>query len=144
MQVFLQLEASACPEGQEQLSLLSQDKAGVAVDDLRELCAAYRTLSLPPESPGESVGIMPISAPPRDVRRLRGQNEAIYKRLQQGPARLSELANIARKYTSRISDIRAWLLHYRPTERIVCRPQPDHDNLYLLSGEHDVQGLRTI
>lgn len=39
--------------------------------------------------------------------RLSKQNEAILKRLQQGPATNFELNEIAMKYTSRISDLRA-------------------------------------
>ena len=41
-----------------------------------------------------------------DVARLTGQNRAIYDRLRRGPATGRELAAIAQKYTSRISDIR--------------------------------------
>lgn len=56
----------------------------------------------------------PLFAPPRDpnvastdVARLSGQNLAIYRRLQQGPATNKELAGMALKYTSRLSDLRA-------------------------------------
>lgn len=38
--------------------------------------------------------------------RLRGQNGKILARLQRGPATNDELSHIARKYTSRISDLR--------------------------------------
>lgn len=38
--------------------------------------------------------------------RLTGQNAAIVERLRQGPATNRELAQIALKYTSRLSDIR--------------------------------------
>lgn len=39
--------------------------------------------------------------------RLTGQNQAVLERLQQGPATNFELNQIAIKYTSRISDLRA-------------------------------------
>ena len=42
-----------------------------------------------------------------DVPRLTGQNAAILARLERGPATNSELAGIALKYTSRLSDVRA-------------------------------------
>lgn len=41
-----------------------------------------------------------------DVVRLTGQNGAILKRLRQGPATNSELAELSLKYTSRVSDLR--------------------------------------
>ena len=44
-----------------------------------------------------------------DQSRLRGQNLMILQRLEQGPATNDDLVLIARKYTSRISDVRAWL-----------------------------------
>ena len=43
---------------------------------------------------------------PADVSRLTGQNAAILARLQRGPATNVELAGIALKYTSRVSDLR--------------------------------------
>lgn len=43
----------------------------------------------------------------QEVRRLTGQNAAILKRLRLGPADNVELAGMALKYTSRISDLRA-------------------------------------
>jgi hypothetical protein len=43
----------------------------------------------------------------KDKPRLKGQNAAILERLKLGPATNDELSRIARKYTSRISDIRA-------------------------------------
>ena len=43
---------------------------------------------------------------PSDVRRLTGQNAAILARLRCGPATNVELAGIALKYTSRVSDLR--------------------------------------
>lgn len=54
-------------------------------------------------------GIAPIdpNIDVRDVARLTGQNAAILARLQQGPATTDELSRYARKYTSRLSDIRA-------------------------------------
>lgn len=39
--------------------------------------------------------------------RLKGQNAAILERLKRGPATNRELAQIALKYTSRLSDLRA-------------------------------------
>ncbi len=44
---------------------------------------------------------------PEDRKRLRGQSEQILRRLREGPATNRELAAIAMKYTSRLSDIRA-------------------------------------
>ena len=49
-----------------------------------------------------------------DRTRLTGQNAAILARLRQGPATNDELIGISRKYTSRISDLRAH------GHRIVC------------------------
>ena len=43
---------------------------------------------------------------PADVKRLTGQNAAVLVRLRAGPATNAELAAIALKYTSRISDLR--------------------------------------
>ena len=43
---------------------------------------------------------------PADVKRLTGQNAAVLSRLRAGPATNAELAAIALKYTSRISDLR--------------------------------------
>ena len=43
---------------------------------------------------------------PADVKRLTGQNAAVLARLRAGPATNAELAGIALKYTSRISDLR--------------------------------------
>ena len=45
-------------------------------------------------------------AHPADVSRLTGQNAAILARLRCGPATNVELAGIALKYTSRVSDLR--------------------------------------
>lgn len=50
-----------------------------------------------------------------DLRRLDRQTEAIVARLMRGPATNRELASIALKYTSRISDAR------KLGHRIVCR-----------------------
>ena len=63
---------------------------------------AHRGLEIAP-------GIRPHFAHPKDTPRLAGQNAAILTRLRQGPARNHELADIALKYTSRISDVRSWL-----------------------------------
>ena len=43
----------------------------------------------------------------QDITRLTGQNAAILRRLRAGPATNDELIGISRKYTSRISDLRA-------------------------------------
>ena len=43
---------------------------------------------------------------PADVKRLTGQNAAVLSRLRAGPATNAELAAIALKYTSRVSDLR--------------------------------------
>ena len=44
---------------------------------------------------------------PQDERRLTGQNGVILSLLRQGSCTNDELARISRKYTSRISDLRA-------------------------------------
>ena len=44
---------------------------------------------------------------PQDERRLSGQNATILHLLRQGSCTNDELARISRKYTSRISDLRA-------------------------------------
>lgn len=43
---------------------------------------------------------------PQDAKRIAGQDAAVLARLRQGPATNWELAQIALKYTSRISSIR--------------------------------------
>lgn|GEM_PF-2515258 len=43
---------------------------------------------------------------PADAKRLSGQNAAVLARLRAGPATNAELAGIALKYTSRVSDLR--------------------------------------
>lgn len=60
------------------------------------------------------VPLPPVTIPPidphvdrRDVPRLSRQCALIVERLRRGPATNDELSAIARKYTSRISDIRA-------------------------------------
>ena len=61
-----------------------------------------------------------------DRPRLRGQNARILARLKEGPATVDELADIARKYTSRISDLRA------AGYSIDCTFQPGGNNIYTL------------
>lgn len=46
---------------------------------------------------------------PAEIRRLAGQNLRILERLQQGLATNTELAALSKKYTGRISDLRAAL-----------------------------------
>lgn len=46
------------------------------------------------------------TGPTEDRRRLNGQCQAILARLKQGPATNSELAGLALKYTSRVSDLK--------------------------------------
>jgi hypothetical protein len=58
-----------------------------------------------------------------DKPRLTGQNAAILERLKHGPATNDELSRIARKYTSRISDLRA------AGYRITCEREPGGDGL---------------
>lgn len=53
--------------------------------------------------------IRPHFCQPPDAGRLAGQNQAILERLRRGPATNKELAAISLKYTSRISEVRAWL-----------------------------------
>lgn len=55
---------------------------------------------------------------PEDIKRLTGQNLAIYKLLSQGWVSNDHMAAIARKYTSRISDIRAWLAINHPDKAL--------------------------
>jgi hypothetical protein len=54
---------------------------------------------------------------PAEIKRLSGQNLAILTRLQAGPASNFELAQIALKYTSRLSDLRAAGYDVRVVER---------------------------
>ena len=61
-----------------------------------------------------------------DVRRLTGQNAVILRRLQRGPATNDELIGISRKYTSRISDLRA------AGHRITCERQGGGLTVYRL------------
>lgn len=62
----------------------------------------------------------------RDVARVTGQNAAILERLRLGPALTDQLAKISRKYTSRISDLRA-VGHV-----IECQRGQGGNNLYVL------------
>ena len=63
--------------------------------------------------------IHPHFADSRDTARLTGQNSAILARLREGPATNVELAGMALKYTSRISDIRSWLNNRGKT--VLCK-----------------------
>jgi len=72
--------------------------------------------------------IQPHFADCRDRPRLTGQNARILARLREGPATNVELAEISLKYTSRVSDVRAYL---RPRgEDIVCARGPGGLNSY--------------
>ena len=51
---------------------------------------------------------------PQDERRLSGQNATILHLLRQGSCTNDELARVSRKYTSRISDLRA------AVQKVVC------------------------
>jgi len=62
------------------------------------LMAIPTSLPIQPSDPAVADG-------PETIR-LTGQNGRILARLRQGPATNDELARIARKYTSRISDLR--------------------------------------
>ena len=64
-------------------------------------------------------GIPPIAAPIADQPRLGAQNRRILDLLSAGPATNVQLAEIALKYTSRISDIRRHLELSGQT--IICR-----------------------
>lgn len=73
----------------------------------------FEALIVPPVDPRQT-GPTGASLPPCDPHvtaderpRLSAQNAAILARLQRGPASNLELARIALKYTSRISDLRA-------------------------------------
>lgn len=72
--------------------------------------------------------ITPHYADQADVPRLTGQNAAILARLRQGPATNRELAEISLKYTSRISDVRAWLENHG--ESIICKRGCGGLNMY--------------
>lgn len=63
---------------------------------------------------------------PAEVRRLAGQSLRIVQRLQQGRASNFELAQIALKYTSRISDLR------KAGYVIRCERYPQGVSFYLL------------
>jgi len=57
---------------------------------------------------GQTVSIEPRdpNVEPEDKPRLTGQNAKILERLRQGPATNVELAQLALKYSSRVSDLR--------------------------------------
>lgn len=55
---------------------------------------------LPPTSP---------KVPEEDKQRLRGQNATILAMLREKPRTNAELVQVAAKYTSRISEVRAWV-----------------------------------
>lgn len=55
--------------------------------------------------------------------RLSKQCAAILQRLEQGPATNVQLAAIALKYTSRLSDIRAWLTASGDSRQVECYHQ---------------------
>ncbi|MDR3582543.1 MAG: hypothetical protein P4L67_04690 [Candidatus Pacebacteria bacterium] len=59
-------------------------------------------------------------------RRLSGQNRRILDLLSEGPARLRDIAAIAAKYTSRISDLR------KAGCVIKCEEQSDGNSIYEL------------
>lgn len=61
-------------------------------------------------------------APEADAPRLRGQNAEILARLEQGPVTNDQLSQIARKYTSRISDVRKYLQEWKPGWQIINTP----------------------
>lgn len=60
---------------------------------------------------------------PSELRRLSGQTAVLFARLCQGPATNRELAQLSLKYTSRISDLRAYL---RPLGQTVKLLEEDH------------------
>jgi len=68
-----------------------------------------------------------------DVVRLTGQNRAILERLRKGPATNGELAAIALKYTSRISDLR------QHGCVILCEKQSEGRAEYVLQSEPGVR-----
>ena len=55
------------------------------------------------------VDICPLSALPEDIKRLKVQNGEVLQILLNGATTNAELAETSLKYTSRISDIRAWI-----------------------------------
>lgn len=73
--------------------------------------------------------IEPISADQSDKPRLRGQNKTIFKMLCSGPKTNRELAEVSLKYTSRISDIRAFLRSNYPDLKIINKRHPDQNGL---------------
>ena len=60
-------------------------------------------------SKGETMIPLNASVDARDAKRLAGQSLAIYERLRQGPATNAELSGISLKYTSRLSELKAWV-----------------------------------
>ena len=75
-----------------------------------------KRFSYQPTKPMEPV--VSGGVPEADVPRLSGQNQKILELLRKGPRTNSELATVALKYTSRLSDIRKWLLEWYPDLKI--------------------------
>jgi len=67
---------------------------------------------------GES--ITPYAATEDDRKMLTGQNAEILRLLREGPQTNVRLAGVSLKYTSRISDLRAWLRVNEPGTSIAC------------------------
>lgn len=66
-----------------------------------------------------------------DLKRWGKQTAAIYRRLLQGPASNADLAQVALKYTSRISDLRERLKPHGLT--VLCDRQPGGLSVYRLA-----------
>jgi hypothetical protein len=70
--------------------------------------ARQRPLPLDP-SPAPVPPVVDQTVKPAERPRLKGQNARILERLRQGPVTNRQLVEISLKYTSRVSDVRAWL-----------------------------------
>lgn len=75
---------------------------------------------------------------PQDRKRLTGQNEVILLMLRSRPHTNDELAEVARKYTSRISDLRA------AGYTIACKQLKGGLTLYTLQESHGAGGLQAV
>lgn len=69
---------------------------------------------------------------PSELQRLNGQNRRILERLQQGPATNKELSEISLKYTSRISDVRAYLKPLGQDVKVIERDRASGRTVYAL------------
>ncbi|MCE5277177.1 MAG: hypothetical protein ABFD92_16740 [Planctomycetaceae bacterium] len=107
--------AARCRNGQDSLFCVTRTRFG-------------ETYHVPVE-PGV-VQIEPHVADAADKARLTDQNARVLERLRQGPATGVELAAISLKYTSRVSEVRAYLARCGMT--VVCRRHQGGQSVYLI------------